>query len=51
MSYSIFPTHRFAKELKRLSKKFPSVKGEFQNLISDILVNPEIGTFFKGELL
>ncbi len=25
MSYSIIPTHRFEKELKRLTKKFPSL--------------------------
>ena len=34
MSYSIIPTHRFEKELKRLVKKFSSLKA-----------NPETGTF------
>jgi mRNA-degrading endonuclease RelE of RelBE toxin-antitoxin system len=44
MSYSIIPTHRFEKELKRLSKKFPSLKKEFARLIAEIADNPETGT-------
>ncbi|MBK8721992.1 MAG: hypothetical protein IPL95_06845 [Saprospiraceae bacterium] len=45
MSYSIIPTLRFEKELKRLAKKFLSLKNEFAQLIQDILENPECGTF------
>ncbi|QTY27581.1 type II toxin-antitoxin system RelE/ParE family toxin [Flavobacterium sp. CS20] len=45
MSYSIIPTHRFEKELKRLAKKFPSLKNEFAELIAEISENPEAGTF------
>jgi len=45
MSYNIIPTHRFEKELKRLAKKFPSLKNEFAELIEEIIKNPEIGTF------
>jgi mRNA-degrading endonuclease RelE of RelBE toxin-antitoxin system len=45
MSYSIIPTHRFEKELKRLVKKFPSLKHEFAELIREITENPEIGVF------
>ena len=45
MSYNIVITHRFEKELKRLSKKFHSVKNEFADLISEIIENPETGTF------
>jgi mRNA-degrading endonuclease RelE of RelBE toxin-antitoxin system len=44
MSYNIFPTNRFEKELKKLSKKFPSLKYEYANLISEISENPELGT-------
>ena len=44
MSYSIIPTHRFEKELKRLTKKFPSLKNEFAVLIARITVDPESGT-------
>lgn len=45
MSYSIIPTHRFEKELKRLVKKFPSLKKEFAQFISVLLKTPESGTF------
>ncbi|MCO5236076.1 MAG: type II toxin-antitoxin system RelE/ParE family toxin [Chitinophagaceae bacterium] len=45
MSYSIITTHRFEKELKRLIKKFPSLKNEFAELIAGITENPELGTF------
>ncbi|MBK7233349.1 MAG: type II toxin-antitoxin system RelE/ParE family toxin [Saprospiraceae bacterium] len=44
MSYSIIPTTRFEIELKRLAKKFPSLKNEFAGLIEDISANPKIGT-------
>ncbi|MFN5711664.1 MAG: hypothetical protein ACK46S_06550 [Bacteroidota bacterium] len=43
MSYSIIPTLRFEKELKRLSKKFNSLKDEFANLISEISSDPKTG--------
>lgn len=45
MSYSIIVTHRFTKELKRLAKKFPSLKNEFSELIGVVSENPEAGTF------
>ena len=45
MSYSIIPTHRFEKELKRLAKKFPSLKNDMVQLIADIVANPQAGTF------
>ena len=45
MSYSILPTHRFEKELKRLVKKFPSLKIEFKELIEEITKNAQAGTF------
>jgi mRNA-degrading endonuclease RelE of RelBE toxin-antitoxin system len=44
MSYSILPTHRFEKELKRLNKKFPSLKEEYAELLTEITKNPEFGT-------
>lgn len=43
MSYNIIPTHRFEKELKRLVKKFPSLKGEFASLIDDLSTRPSLG--------
>lgn len=45
MSYSILPTYRFEKELKRLARKFPSLKNEYAVLIAAISENPETGTF------
>lgn len=45
MSYSILLTHRFERELKRLIKKYPSLKNEFALLISRISENPSLGTF------
>ncbi|MCH7413699.1 hypothetical protein MM213_09395 [Belliella sp. R4-6] len=45
MNYSIIPTFRFEKELKRLVKKFPSLKSEFSGLIEDISKNPEMGAY------
>jgi mRNA-degrading endonuclease RelE of RelBE toxin-antitoxin system len=44
MSYSIIATHRFEKELKRLVKKFTSLKIEYAELIAMITANPEAGT-------
>jgi mRNA-degrading endonuclease RelE of RelBE toxin-antitoxin system len=45
MNYSIIPTRRFERELKRLAKKFPSLKSEFAELIVKISNNPTTGTF------
>jgi len=45
MNYSIISTNCFEKELKRLVKKFPSLKNEFAQLITDIVEKPPVGTF------
>ena len=45
MKYSIIVTRRFEKELKRLAKKFPSLKSEFAELIANITENPIMGIF------
>lgn len=45
MSYSIISTHHFEKELKRLVRKFSSLKNDFAKLIEKITENPESGTF------
>src|SRR5882672_1430991 len=45
MSYKIFPTHRFEKEIKRLLKKFPSLRTEYADLISLLMQNPHAGIF------
>lgn len=44
MSFEILPTRRFEKELKRLVKKFPSLKSEYAVLIEEISENPETGS-------
>ena len=45
MNYSIIVTRRFENELKRLAKKFPSLKNEFAQLVAEITENPIAGTF------
>ena len=49
MSYKILLTSRFEKELKRLIKKFPSLKEEFATLINDLNTNPTSGTFIGND--
>ncbi len=49
MSYKILLTNRFEKELKRLVKKFPSLKEEFALLINDLDTNPTSGTFLGND--
>ena len=43
MSYSIIATPRFKRELKRLSKKYPSLKHEYLELIEQLEVQPDMG--------
>jgi mRNA-degrading endonuclease RelE of RelBE toxin-antitoxin system len=44
MNYSIIPTHKFEREIKRLIKKFPSLKKEYASLIMALKTNPTTGT-------
>jgi mRNA-degrading endonuclease RelE of RelBE toxin-antitoxin system len=44
MSYNIEVTAYFAKQLKRLVRKFPSLKKEYAELIKSLKENPEFGT-------
>lgn len=48
MSYDIEVTAYFAKQLKRLVKKFPSLKKEYAELISLLKKNPHLGTNIGG---
>lgn len=43
MNYNIEVTSYFAKQLKRLVKKYPSLKSEFSELINSLRENPEQG--------
>lgn len=44
MSYNILPIPPFDRQLKRLYKKYPSLKQEFLELIESLEKNPEQGT-------
>jgi mRNA-degrading endonuclease RelE of RelBE toxin-antitoxin system len=44
MNYSIEVSDKFEKDLKRLSKKFPSLKKEYAELITSLKTNPFQGT-------
>jgi len=44
MNYSVVVTAFFEKQLKRLTKKYPSLKFEFIQLVTSLKENPEQGT-------
>ena len=44
MNYNVEVTDYFARQLKRLVKKYPSLKGEINRLIQSLETNPEQGT-------
>ncbi len=44
MSYSIELTDNFKKEAKKLSKKYPSLKSELEDLGNTLAKNPTTGT-------
>lgn len=44
MNYEVIPTKKFTKELKRLVKKYPSLKKEYSNLIDVLQKKSEKGT-------
>lgn len=43
MSFNIIATPRFKRELKRLSKKYPSLKDEYIVLLEDLELEPGMG--------
>jgi mRNA-degrading endonuclease RelE of RelBE toxin-antitoxin system len=43
MSYSVYPTPDFKKFLKKLSKKYPSLKADLQGLIDTLKEKPDSG--------
>ena len=45
MTYKILALPPFDKQVKRLAKKYPSFKKDFQNIIEELKTNPETGTF------
>ena len=44
MSYNVQPIPPFDRQLKRLNKKYPSLKEEFLEMIESLEKNPEQGT-------
>lgn len=44
MNYKVKTTNVFDRQAKRLIKKFPSLKKELQNLISQLKIDPTKGT-------
>jgi len=44
MTYIVIAVPPFASELKRLAKKYPSLKDEYIELVKELKKNPEIGT-------
>jgi mRNA-degrading endonuclease RelE of RelBE toxin-antitoxin system len=49
MSYSIIVSEPFAKELKHLAKKYPSLKREVAGLVEKLLKEPLLGTPIGNE--
>ena len=43
MSYSIVTTDSFEKELKHLAKKYPSIKKDLADLVSQLIHQPRTG--------
>ena len=43
MSYNIYTTDNFERELKRLAKKYSSIKNDFESLIISLKENPKQG--------
>lgn len=44
MSFEIIAVPSFQRELKKLSKKYPSIKEDFSKLLESLKANPEQGT-------
>ncbi len=44
MNYSVLTIPPFDKQLKRLAKKYPSLKNEYEDLIKSLEQEPEQGT-------
>jgi len=44
MKYDVLSIPPFERQLKRLVRKFPSLKSEYSNLVDELSENPEKGT-------
>ena len=43
MPYAVITIPRFDREMKRLAKKYSSLKGEYESLVKELEINPETG--------
>ena len=50
MLHNVIATARFVRELKRLAKKYASLKSEYEILINELEQNPEKGTALGNNL-
>ena len=50
MDYKIKTAKSFDKEIKRLSKRYVSIAGDYAKLLLDISANPHLGTDLGGGL-
>ncbi|MES2428436.1 MAG: type II toxin-antitoxin system RelE/ParE family toxin [Bacteroidota bacterium] len=48
MKYNIIATPRFRRDIKKLAKKYISLKNEYANLITSLETNPEQGIPLKN---
>ncbi|MDR0989480.1 MAG: type II toxin-antitoxin system RelE/ParE family toxin [Prevotellaceae bacterium] len=48
MNYRIIVFPKFAKELKRLSKKYRSIKQDYAKLLNELYANPTLGVDLGG---
>ena len=44
MKYKVLTIPPFDRQMKRLARKFPSLKAEYSNLIEELEINPQKGT-------
>lgn len=51
MSFRIITLLSFDKELKKLAKKYPSMKMDYSALLDDLEVNPNSGNIYRQKLL
>lgn len=50
MNYKFILDDSFEREVKRLSKRYRSLKADLQSLLDDLYANPELGTDLGGGL-
>ena len=50
MNYNVELTPNFKKEAKKLSKKYPSLKSDLEELFEQLKVNPKLGTHLGNDI-